>query len=108
MFHVTPSVIYSYFRTNEISIVQIKTNIYCYIHNTIRVLLFLVQKCCVDQNLPQFSLDIIKLCYSILSNKAIAFDTKKNCGIIMVYTFNFLNADITQDFVSDKKIVKIQ
>lgn len=83
--------------------VQIKEEIFAYVHNTTRVLLFLIQKCSVDKYLSGVSVEIVQLCCNILNNKEIAFDTKKNCGLIVVYTFNFLPSEITRDFVSETK-----
>lgn len=92
-----------FFRNDKITTVQIKQERFTFIHNTTRVLLFTIQKCSVDKLLPDVATCVVSSCWSILLDDEIAFDTKKNCGLIVIYTFQFLPSDITKDFVSKRK-----
>lgn len=91
-----------HFRDHEIDSVQKKLDVFTYIHNTTRVLLSLIQKCNVDKDLTAVSVVIVQCCSKILYNDQITFDTKANCGLIIVYSFDLLPSELLNHFVSTK------
>lgn len=53
-------------------------------------------------------MSVINQCWNVLNYNEISFDTKKNCGLITVYLFNFLPSTIVEKFVSDQKSITLK
>lgn len=71
-----------------------------YVHNTVRTMLSLIQKCELHSKLTEISINLSDSCNYIISENGIPFETKSNCGLLLVYAFNNLPSHIVNDFVS--------
>lgn len=89
------------FRTPTESItIQVKQEIFVYLHNTTRVLLFLMQKFDSILLLSDSSIDFAQTCYEVVHSEIIPYDTKSNCGLLLVYACNYLPSHLVDNFVS--------
>lgn len=89
-----------YICRNDDSTVQTKQDIFTYLHNTTRVLLLLIQKCDLVTIFSDVSVEFASACFYVVESECISYDTKSNCGLLLVYTCNNLPSNVTDGFVS--------
>lgn len=79
---------------------QMKQDTLTYLHNTTRVLLLLIQKCDVTEIFVDVSIKFVSACFYVVENDFIPYDTKSNCGLLLVYACNHLPLEAIEGFVS--------
>lgn len=82
------------------STIQMMQEILTYLHNTTRVLLLLIQKCDLTEIFLNVSVEFSSACFYVIESEVIPYDTKSNCGRLLVYACNNLPLHVVDGFVS--------